>query len=150
MPRAQTRCGGRPVTSLPRNRTLPASASMKPAMHANSVVLPAPFGPISATISSFPTSSDTRSTAARPPKDLERARTSSTARFLAAPREQAHQAVGQPGDDGDQDRTVDDDAQRLGVADPWQHVAEIARDLTDHVQHGGADQRPEHGAGAAD
>src|SRR4029450_3686302 len=129
-PRAQMRCGGRPVTSLPRKRTLPASASMKPAMQANSVVLPAPLGPISATISSCLTSSDTRSTAARPPKDFERARTSSTACFLAAPREQTHQAVGQPGDDGDQNRTVDDDAQRLAIADPWQHVAQVARDLT--------------------
>src|SRR5262245_66300065 len=108
MPRAQMRCGGRPVMLLPRNRTLPALALMKPAMHANTVVLPAPLGPINATISLLPTSSDTRSTAARPPKDFARARTSSTARFLAASREKAHQAFGQPGDDGDQNGTVDD------------------------------------------
>ncbi len=121
--------------SRPRNRTLPPSGLVKPAMHANSVVLPAPFGPIRATISCAPTSSDTWSTAARPPKAFESPLTSSTALFLAASPKQPCQAVGQPGDNGDQNGAVDDDAQWLSVADPRQHVAEVARQLANDVQH---------------
>src|SRR5262245_17166741 len=135
MPFAQMRCGGKPVTSRPRNRTLPASGRVKPATHENSVVLPAPFGPIRATTSLAPTSIETWSMAAKPPNDFVRLLTSSMARFPAALRKQADQAVGQPGDDGDQDGTVDDDAERLGIADTWQHAAEVTGHLAHQVQH---------------
>src|SRR5262245_25432487 len=135
MPSAQMRCGGRPVTSRPRNRTLPASGLVKPAMHENSVVLPAPFGPIRATTSLAPTSSETWSTAAKPPNDFVRLLTSSMAHFPATLREQADQAVRQPGDNGDQYCTVDDDAERLGIAKAWQHAAEVTRHLAHQVQH---------------
>ncbi len=45
-PRAQTSCGLRPPSSLPAKRMLPLSAARKPLMTLNSVVLPAPFGPM--------------------------------------------------------------------------------------------------------
>ena len=40
------RSGRQPVMSRPSNRTLPASGGTSPEMQLNSVVLPAPFGPI--------------------------------------------------------------------------------------------------------
>ena len=81
MPAAQILCGASPVMSLPSKATRPASGVWKPAMAANSVVLPAPLGPIRPTISPCRTSSDAWSTAFRPPNDLESSRTSSMARL---------------------------------------------------------------------
>src|SRR4051794_9777838 len=47
-------------------------------MQLNAVVLPAPFGPISPTISNSLTSSETSSSACSPPNRIDRSRTSST------------------------------------------------------------------------
>src|SRR6188508_3737335 len=146
MPAAQIRCGARPVMSRPSSTMRPASGLWKPAMAANSVVLPAPLGPISPTISPARTSSDAWSTAFRPPNALERSRTSSMA---AAPKE-AGEAVGQPGDDDDQHHAVDDQAERLDVLERREHAGGVARQLVDRGQHDRADQRAEDGAGAAD
>src|SRR6201996_3771479 len=112
MPAAQMRCGARPVMSRPSKEIRPASGRWKPAMAANSVVLPAPLGPIRPTISPAFTVSDAWSTAFRPPKALERPCTSSTAR---PPPEQARQPIGQAADDQDQHRAIDDQAERLDV-----------------------------------
>ena len=49
-PRAASRSGRQPVTSVPANVTRPASAACAPVTALNSVVLPAPFGPISPVI----------------------------------------------------------------------------------------------------
>src|SRR5215831_7232877 len=49
------------------SRTLPASGFRSPAIMLNRVVLPAPFGPITAQISPSPTSKLMESTASRPP-----------------------------------------------------------------------------------
>ena len=46
MPRAQTACGLSPLIALPAKRIAPWSAARKPLMTLNSVVLPAPFGPM--------------------------------------------------------------------------------------------------------
>ena len=46
MPRAQTSCGFSPPISLPAKRIAPWSAARKPLITLNSVVLPAPFGPM--------------------------------------------------------------------------------------------------------
>src|SRR5919106_42312 len=54
----------------------PASARMKPVMTLNSVVLPAPFGPINAVIEARRTSSVAPSIAWMPPKALETRSTS--------------------------------------------------------------------------
>ena len=48
MPSLALRCGSRPVMSSPWKRTRPLSGLRKPDISANSVVLPAPLGPISA------------------------------------------------------------------------------------------------------
>src|SRR5689334_16465533 len=65
--------------STPRNRTRPASGRRKPLMTSNSVVLPAPLGPMMPTISSSLTSSETSRSALMPPKLTEQPSTSSTA-----------------------------------------------------------------------
>src|SRR5579864_6876794 len=73
------RSGLHRVMSAPRNRTRPAVGAMNPVTRLNSVVLPAPFGPISPTISPSRTANETPSTARSPPKVRERPATSSTA-----------------------------------------------------------------------
>src|SRR5262245_25711392 len=49
----------------------PSVGARKPEIIANSVVLPAPFGPISAVIRPVSAANDARSTASRPPKRFE-------------------------------------------------------------------------------
>src|SRR5580704_12169968 len=146
MPAAQILCGARPVMSLPSKATRPASGAWKPAMAANSVVLPAPLGPIRPTISPWRTSSEAWSTANRPPNDLERSRTSSMARLSP---EQAHEPVGQAGHDQHQHDAVDHEAERLHVLQGGNDTGQPARDFVDAGQRHRADQWPEDGAGAA-
>jgi hypothetical protein len=49
-PAPVTRSARQPVMSAPSNVTLPASGRTRPEMQLNSVVLPAPFGPINPVI----------------------------------------------------------------------------------------------------
>src|SRR5690242_5046387 len=79
--------------SAPRNRTRPAVGARNPVTRLNSVVLPAPFGPISPTISPSRTVNETPSTARSPPNARARPATSSTA---PPPQQQAEP----PGEDG--------------------------------------------------
>src|SRR5581483_1256916 len=72
--------GARSVMSTPRNRTRPVSGGRNPLMTSNSVVLPAPLGPMIPTISSSLTASETPRSARTPPKLTEQSSTSSTAR----------------------------------------------------------------------
>src|SRR5258707_308819 len=126
MPAAQILCGARPVMSRPAKATRPASGVWKPAIAANSVVLPAPLGPISPTISPSRTSSEAWSTAFRPPNDFESSRTSSMARL---PSEQAHQAVRQARHDQHQHDAVDHQTERLHVLQRRHDAGQPARDL---------------------
>src|SRR4029450_5229447 len=145
IPAAQMRWGGKPVRSWPLKAPLPASGAWKPAMAANSVVLPAPLGPIRPTISPWCTSSDAWSTALRPPNDLERPRTSS----MGGPSpEQAHQAIRQTRDDQHQHDAVDHEAERLDVLQRRHDAGQRARHLVDDGERHRADQRPEEAAGA--
>src|SRR3982751_5297169 len=146
MPAAQIWCGGRPVMSRPAKVMRPESGWWKPAMAANSVVLPAPLGPIRPTISPWRTSSEAVSTALRPPNALESSRTSSMA---AAPQE-AREAVGPAGDDQDKHGAVDDQAERLHVLQRREDAGGVARQLVDGGECDRADQRTEDRAGAAD
>src|SRR6478752_1385156 len=143
MPAAQMRCGAMPVMSWPCRAMRPPSGLWKPATVANSVVLPAPLGPIRPTISPERTSSDAWSTAFRPPNALERSRTSS----MAAASQQAREAVGQAGHD--QDGAIDDQAERLHVLQRREDAGRGARQLVDGGERDRADQRAEDGAGAA-
>src|SRR6185369_7077800 len=58
--------------SRPAKRTVPRSGRMNPDTRLNTVVLPAPFGPMSAVIEPSVTPNDAPSTAATPPNDLPR------------------------------------------------------------------------------
>src|SRR5262245_63746077 len=60
--------GGCSVTSSPKNRTRPAVAGKSPVITLNSVVLPAPFAPITARRSPAATENETSSIALSAPK----------------------------------------------------------------------------------
>src|SRR5262245_16066511 len=60
--------GGCSVTSSPKNRTRPAVAGKSPVITLNSVVLPAPFAPITARRSPAATENETFSIARSAPK----------------------------------------------------------------------------------
>src|SRR6516165_7174848 len=70
MPRRAIARGARRSIGSPSNRTRPAVARRTPVIRSNSVLLPAPLGPISATVSASPTVKLTSSTATSPPKVL--------------------------------------------------------------------------------
>src|SRR4051812_40449147 len=72
------RSGRAPAIGWPANWIVPASGGIKPVMTLNSVVLPAPFGPITLKISPGCTARSTPSTAATPPKCRFKPRTSSS------------------------------------------------------------------------
>src|SRR5262249_36440880 len=67
MPRRARRCGASRVMSAPSNRTRPASGSRIPEIAWNSVVFPAPFGPMTARRSPGSTERSTPSTARSAP-----------------------------------------------------------------------------------
>src|SRR3984893_3446771 len=70
-PWAARRYVGAPVTSRPKSVMAPALTGSEPEMRLNSVVFPAPFGPMRARRSPGRTASDTPPTACSPPKNLE-------------------------------------------------------------------------------
>src|SRR5579859_5315341 len=70
--------GASPTSSRPSSRTLPPSGRIWPLSMLKQVLLPAPFGPISARISPAASAKPTSRTAATPPKDLRRPATSSS------------------------------------------------------------------------
>src|SRR3972149_2444067 len=93
---------------FPLSLITPESGTRAPDTRLNSVVLPAPLGPIRPTISPWFTWKSTRVTAASPPKCLV---TPSPSRIRMLPRppsvppllHEAHQAMGQEHDDNHQD-----------------------------------------------
>src|SRR6266511_1310123 len=101
--------------SSPNRRTWPADGWRLPAMQLKVVVLPAPFGPISAWRSCAPTRNDTRSTATTPPNALVSPRTSmagaSSATRLLLPGDGAgepHDSLRGPQDGRDEDGAEED------------------------------------------
>src|SRR5690348_6202129 len=86
----------------------PALGARNPAIMANSVVLPAPFGPISAVMRPDSAASDARSTASRPPKRLETLSTRRSGSAIAPP-QQSNQATRRKCDGEDQDAAIDDE-----------------------------------------
>ncbi len=67
MPFSASLCGGVPVMSLPSNVMVPESTRSKPVSRLKKVVLPAPFGPMSAVILLRRISTFSTSTARKPP-----------------------------------------------------------------------------------
>src|SRR5918997_1409806 len=135
MPRSAIRSGAQPVTSVPSKATVPAFGRMKPATMAKVVVLPAPFGPISAVMAPAGTSKSTLLTAWRPPKRTDRPRTSST----APPRDAARQE----GDDEEKRQPV-----QHGREAGQRH--EGAGRVGHHVERDRAEDRARNRAGAPD
>src|SRR5579864_2281538 len=137
--------------SAPRNRTRPAVGARNPVTRLKSVVLPAPFGPISPTISPSRTVNETPSTARSPPNVRDRPETSSTApppqQRAEPPREDGTEP---PREDGvehpvrqirgheDEDRAVEE--QPVFFQEPER--------LRQHRQRHAAQDRPDEGAGA--
>src|SRR5262245_32095612 len=128
------------VTSLPSKWMRPASGAISPASWAMSVVLPAPFGPITACSSPFGTASEIASDAITPPKRLLRPSICNSASATvdsgdqtidAAAREQHHQ----------QEQRTKDDLPVFGNA---------RERFFQHQQRQRADHRPEHRAHAAE
>jgi hypothetical protein len=77
IPLCLTLWAARPLTDAPRSRTLPDVGRSRPAMIFSSVLLPAPLGPTTATISPSSIPNVTPPTAGRPPKCFVTASTSS-------------------------------------------------------------------------
>ena len=77
-PRRHSPLGRSPVTVSPRKRMVPRSGSKNPFSTLNSVVLPAPFGPITPRISRSRTSKLTSDSACSPMNAFHTSRTSSS------------------------------------------------------------------------
>src|SRR3954466_15930056 len=101
MPSRQIAHGLRPSSGRSPNRTLPASAGSCPVRMLNSVVFPAPLGPISARISPAGSTKLTSSTACTPPNDFRTATTSST--LATATLQHSEKTAGEREDERDQD-----------------------------------------------
>src|SRR5207245_7398917 len=121
IPLAVSSCGARRVTVAPSSRTLPPSARRCPEMRLMSVVLPAPFGPMSPKACPAATARSTRSTAWTPPKVLLSCRVSSNIRG------------------SDPAREIDDDREQDGSLEDVAVVLERAQQLGQR----GKDRRPE-------
>src|SRR5688572_24061896 len=96
------RGAGRVVMSVPAKRTLPASGRRLPASWLMNVVLPAPFGPITAWASPSATSKSMPSVASRAPKLLVSFLTSSIGfveNSCQAPSEENHRKDEQRAED---------------------------------------------------
>ena len=81
IPIDDNRCGDSPFSDLSRQLIVPEFGATKPQITLNSVVLPAPLGPITPTTSPPAASTETSSRALIPPKETV---TSRTARPAAA------------------------------------------------------------------
>src|SRR5215203_3378542 len=77
MPWPTTACAGTPCSDAPRNCSTPFDGCERE-MAFSSVLLPAPFGPSTATNSPSPTASDTSSSASALPYETDRLRISSS------------------------------------------------------------------------
>src|SRR5271165_6828685 len=131
----------------------------KPAMMENSVVLPAPFGPISAVMRPVSATNDAWSTASSPPKRLQTWSTRSNGSAMTAlqcrrncavapkalaPIEQgARNTARRKCHDNDQHAAIDDKIKSRRIR--RNELGELAKRLDDER----AKQRAEHGAGAA-
>src|SRR5262249_51164913 len=101
----------------------PWSGARNPLIRANSVVLPAPFGPITAVMRPASAASETPSTASRPPKRLARLSVRSSGSAMGALRRRdgrrtrkARENIGQDASDAAR-RERDDEDQHAAVHD---------------------------------
>src|SRR4029453_551439 len=139
MPSRQRSWGAMPVTSRSLKRTLPASGRRWPVMRLNSVVLPAPLGPMMALIDPRGTLKLTPPTARKPSKLLRSPVTSSTRRPPAHPLAEGHEgardASGEDEEEHHQDG-AEDERPVLGVGDDL-----LVEPDEDGRPEGGAEER---------
>src|SRR5215470_2779496 len=83
IPCSTIRCGGTPTIERPSSVMAPAKAATSPDMTRISVVLPAPLGPITPTVSPAATSSDTPNSARKEPYPAEMSASDSMIDLLA-------------------------------------------------------------------
>src|SRR5512139_2992705 len=135
IPFRQMTWGGSPEMSLPLYRIRPESGTRCPVIRWNSVVFPAPLGPMTATISPRATSRFAPFTARNPPNDRTADSTLSTARLPGAePADDVPEhSVGQ-----EDDHQGEDDAEDEG---PVGGV--VAREHPEQHEDRGAGERPE-------
>src|SRR5580704_10090197 len=134
IPRRQRSCGAMPVTSRSLKTTRPSSGCRCPVIRLNSVVFPAPLGPMIALIEPRGTVKETPPTAWKPSKLLRTSRTSSTGRPPLEPApERGHRAADAAREDEEQDHENGAEDQRpvLGVGDDL---------LVEPDQHQGSDR----------
>src|ERR1700675_2329620 len=145
MPMRQRSCGAMPVTSRFLKTTRRVSGLTWPVMRLNSVVLPAPLGPMMALIEPVGTVKLTPSTAWKPPKLLRTSRTSSMRAPLALEpggeeRNGAREPAGEDEEQGDEDDAEDE-----------RPVLRVGHDLlVQPEQHEGAEGGAEEGPHAAE
>src|SRR5512139_1181618 len=146
MPRAAMTWLGSPSMRRPSSVMDPAVGGMSPETRLRSVVLPAPFGPMSPCTSPASTRREAPSTAASPPK-VRRTPSSSSSTGLPPrpqpgpdPGRQRGDALRQEEDDEEQHRPVHEEAHRAG-GEP-----NAGGDLPEHLrqrgEEGGAHHRP--------
>src|SRR5262245_66649519 len=133
MPRRASRCGGSPVISAPSKIMRPPLGGAKPATIENSVVLPAPFGPISAVMRPAGARNDVRSRASKPPNRFDTCSTRNSGSTMAAAQRCRRQpperqetlpqveknsanAARRERDDQDEDAAIDDEIEARGIA----------------------------------
>src|SRR5918993_4402495 len=138
-PLRATACGLRPLISSPLKSTRPAVGWRNEAISLNSVLLPAPFGPMTERISPSSTSKLTSLTAISPPKRLVRSWTrtrlmaSALLAAAAGAEPQAQHAVRQEHDHRDHQHAVEQGLVPL----------QLAEQLEGDHQEEGAHHRPE-------
>src|SRR5215475_2138128 len=128
------------VTSLPSKWMRPSSGAISPASCAMSVVLPAPFGPITACSCPFGTASEIASEAITPPKRLLRPSICNSASATVDSREQTIDAATREQHHQQEQRTKDD----LPV------FGDARERFFQHQQRQRADHRPKNRAHAAE
>src|SRR5919199_4199801 len=146
-PFCATRWGFCPEMRSPLNSTWPAVGLRKEAMSLKRVLLPAPFGPMTARISPSSTSKLTSLTASRPPKRLVRSwtRRRLMGSALLAAEGKAQDSVGEEQHDGDHQGAVEEglvllegaqelerDAEQEGADDGAEHEVEAAKEAVEH------------------
>src|SRR5688572_17982378 len=149
MPAAQTWSGRSPSILLSRSVISPLSGVWTPAIMLKMVVLPAPLGPIRATIEPSGTEKLAACTARRPRKDFDRLATASMLAVQAELlRERRPHALGQEHDHQQQARAVEHLLYARHVDAKLQH--QLAHSLGEPGDEQRADQRADEGADAAD
>src|SRR5690349_165805 len=139
-PSALRRCTGSEVMSRSANSIRPDCGAISPAIWLTSVVLPAPFGPMTACSSPSSTASAMSSQATTPPKRrVSPSMRSSVSVTRGAPQQPVDATAGEQ--DDDQEQRTEQDLPVFG---------DTGENLFQHQERHRADERPEHRPHAAE